>query len=235
MPDPLRCPSCETPFHADRVDLRRGIAACDRCGSVTRLDDVAPADTPTARPVVTRPTGFTVEEHAGVLAVRWRWWSPMYIYMAFFCVLWDGFILFWYSSVVFGPNLKNGGGDWFFVLFPLGHVAAGMWMTYATLCGWVNRTTVAAGHGLLRVRHGPLPWPGSRDHDAAHLRTLFVREGEARQNGNAAAYDLLARTDDGGEVKLLGGLDAKEKALFLERTIEDHLGLTHEPVAGAVS
>ena len=241
MPAALRCPSCDAPLDANGLDLRRGIAACDHCGAVTRLDDFAPATdrpSPAVRPAVTRPEKFTVDEHGGVLAVRWRWWSPIYIWMAFFCVLWDGFLLFWYSAAIFGPNLGNGGFDWFFVIFPLGHVAAGVWITYTTLCGWVNRTTLLVDRDLLRVRHEPLPWPGSRDHDPSDFRTLFVREQHSRSSSGRSSgptYDLLALRGDGGEVKLLTGLDAREKALFLERTIEDHLGLRHEPVAVAVA
>lgn len=241
MPDPVRCPACKAPLSASRVDFRRGLTACDHCGVVSKLNDFS-VDPPSGtteerRPAkrsadapVTRPEGWTVEERAGVVAVRWRWWSLMYVPLAFFCVAWDSFLVFWYAMALGGAG--GGGFEWIAIVFPIAHVAVGVGLTYFVLCGFLNRTVVTAGHGTVRVKHEPLPWRGSKTHDADGFTRLFMRDsasGGSRSNQNGQpTYDLLARTADGGEVTLLHGLDARNKVRFLARTVGDALDVPAE-------
>ena len=97
------------------------------------------------------------------------------------------------------------------------------------LCGFLNRTDVAAGHGRVRVRHEPLPWRGGKTHDATAFRRLFVRDRVSKgENSTTTTHDLLAGTDDGGEVTLLRGLDEPNKARFLAATLGRALGVPGE-------
>jgi hypothetical protein len=34
---------------------------------------------------------------AGVWRASWRWFTPSVIFLVFFCIAWDSFLIFWYS------------------------------------------------------------------------------------------------------------------------------------------
>lgn len=229
----LKCKACGAALEADGVDLGRGIAVCRFCKAVTRLD--GPADgvpngsarVPAERPKAPLPPKFKLDDRFGVLTISWRWFSPAYIFLAFFCVAWDSFLVFWYSMAL------GTGAPWVFAVFPIVHVAVGAALTYATVGGFVNSTTVRAGEGRLAVRHGPLPWPGNLELDSSEIDQLYcaekVRDGK---NGTSRSYEVYAVTPANEKRKLLEGLPDADQALFVEQGLEEHLGLKDRPVGG---
>ena len=240
--DPIRCPACDAPLSADRVDFRRGLTACDHCGVVSKLDEFAmpPAGEPGGErsaktsPPATRPEGWTVSEHGGAVAVRWRWWSVKYLFTLVFGIAWNAFLVVWYGGIlgIAGGAVNAGGGFVFgafgvgMALFGLPFVAVGVGLIYGTAAGFLNRTTVTAGHGEVRVRHAPLPWRGTGSHDAAGFTRLFVREQISRgEDSTTVTHDLLAATEDGGEVALVRGFEAANEARFLGETLGRALGV----------
>ena len=240
--DPIRCPACDAPLSADRVDFRRGLTACDHCGVVSKLDEFAmpPAGGPSgersakAKPPATRPGGWTVSKHGGAVAVRWRWWSAKYLFMLVFGIAWNAFLVVWYGGILgIAGGAINGGGGFVFgaagvgmALFGLPFVAIGVGVIYTTAAGFLNRTTVTAGHGEVRVRHAPLPWRGTGSHDATGFTRLFVREQISRgENSTTVTHDLLAATVDGGEAALVRGFEAANEARFLAEALAGALGV----------
>ena len=248
---PVRCPACEAPLKADRIDFRRGLTACDHCGVVTSLADPDPPEPggrsggrPKPAPPVTRPEGWTVNERDGVVAVRWRWWSWKSLFFLTFGIAWNAFLVVWYGGILgiagVGAGAIDGLGGAAFgafgvgmALFGLPFVAVGVGLIYLTAAGFLNRTTVTAGHAKVRVRHEPLPWPGSKEHDAASFARLFVRRQVRRgEDSTSVTYALLAATADGGEVALVGAFDEAHEARFLAETLAAALGLPTESAAG---
>lgn len=185
------------------------------------------------RPQAAQPRGLAIEDWGGELRITRRWFSPKFLFLVFFCIFWDGFLVFWYSTA-FGFGAGNTPFGLVFIFFPLIHVAVGAGLTYYTICGFVNRTAIAVSSGSLAVRHGPLPWPGGRDLSTADLKQLYCQQRIRRgQRGSTwISYDLNALLSDGKKVKLVSGLDEPEMALFLEAKIEEHLGIEDRPVAG---
>ena len=189
---------------------------------------------PRERPLLPAPRGVHVREGAQGLEISWRWFSPMHLFMAFFCVFWDGFLVVWYAAatqVPFPMNLVVG-------CFPVIHVTVGLWLTYTTLCGFLNRTSVEVDAGQLRVRHGPLPWKTPPALDLEDVRQLYVTERvSTSKNGSSRSYDVHAllheaRPAGNTDVLLVKGLTEPATALLIEQRIEEHLGLVHQPVAG---
>ncbi len=250
MPEPIRCPACDAPLDASRVDLRRGFAPCRHCGTVCRLDDLPGAEGRAARPEpprsgsppieeepATRPERFRTIRRNGAVAVQWRWRSPLYLFLVPFSVAWNAFLVFWYGLLL---SIFAGGGGagppgfgaagWGMAAFGLPLVAVGIGLTYYTACGVLNRTTVTAAHGELRVRHHPLPWPGDRTFDGRSFDRLFVRDREVQHEHSVSTiHDLLAVTRDGGEVTLLKALSARNEACFLAETLGEALGVPTKP------
>ncbi|HEX6040903.1 MAG TPA: hypothetical protein VFZ20_22775, partial [Longimicrobium sp.] len=160
----VACPSCGTTLRTVDMSLDTMAARCPGCQSLVDLRGVVPnpAHAPHATSVldpvsdagalpVPLPAGVHVEDRGRDLVIVRRWFSWVYIFLVFFCFVWDGMLIFWYSLAFMGD------APLVFKLFPMLHVAAGAFITYFTLAGLVNRTTFTIERDRLSVRHGPLP------------------------------------------------------------------------------
>jgi hypothetical protein len=222
----------------DDVNLVTGLARCRACNNLFNagaLLPAAPPPPPAARaapgvtPIVPASRRLHISEFGGVLRIHWRWFAASYIFLAFFCVAWDSFLIFWYS-MAFG----DAHAPWIMKVFPIGHVAVGVGLTYATLCGFLNATTVTAGQDALTVSHGPLPWSGNRTIPAVSIRQIHCEQRRANNNnrGVAWSYDLFATLGDGRKVKILSGFNDPSEPRLIEQRIESHLRIANQPVVG---
>jgi hypothetical protein len=246
----ITCSSCGAPVAAKDVNLDRMLAKCAHCDAVFDISAQMPRPegavrAARARKLVGMPRGIRVvvdetlpaegggepyrlsaAAHPHVVLVR-RWFAPAVLFMAFFCVFWDGFLVFWYSAALSAKGAHAHAAP---LLFPLFHVGVGVVMTYTALCGFVNTTRIAIENGVLSVRHGPLPWPGNRDVAIASITQLFCKEHVG--NKGARSYSVNALLTDGTTSKVLKGLKDAEQALYIEQIVEKRLGIVDAPVAG---
>jgi hypothetical protein len=228
---PVACPSCGSTLRDQDMSVQTLSARCPACHALVDLRGSVPAPAPAAadygaqavarEPIpVPLPGGVHVEERGRDLTIVRRWFSWVYIFLLFFCVMWNGMLVFFYS-VIFAA-----GGPLVVKLFPLLHVAAGVFITYFTIAGFLNRTTFRVERDHLTVRHGPVPWRGNLDVSTMMLEQLFCTEQVSRgRNGTTVRYGVEAVLKDGRHLKLATGLDAREQALFIEQAIEKHLGI----------
>jgi hypothetical protein len=119
------------------------------------------------------------------------------------------------------------------VVFPLGHVAVGVGLTYYTLAGLLNRTTVEVSQGALRVRHAPLPWMRNRVIAGHEISQLFCEEKQWRRRySTVKRYRLHAIVGHERRRVSLLTLDDMQQALYLEQRFEQELGIVDRPVPG---
>ncbi len=230
------CPACGSALR--EIDISRETMAgrCPACHALIDLRGVGPGSLPSALPAgelgeardilpVPLPARVRVETRGRDLTVVRRWFSWSYLLMLGFCLLWFGFLAAWYG-IALATDAPLA-----FKLFPLLHVAAGLFIAYLTLTGFVNRTRLTIERDHLTVRHGPLPWPGAVDVGTSLLEQLFCTEKVSRgRNGIILRYNVEALTRDGRHLKLVQGLDTREQALFIEQTVESHLGIKNRRV-----
>jgi hypothetical protein len=240
------CPVCGAAVAAGNINLDRLLGKCERCNGVFDLSaqiGQAPSNgDPVARPrrLVAQPQGIRILEDAreeslatyrdaGTTALRFaverRWYTPALFAAVVFCVFWDGFLVVWYGVAIAAKNAPL-----LMILFPVLHVAAGVAITYSTLCGFVNRTRITVEGGQLSVHHGPLPWPGNQAIAIESLRQLFCEEIVGSKGARSYRLSALLRT--GEKNRLLSGLKEPDTALYLEELLEKRLGITDERVAG---
>lgn len=160
------------------------------------------------------------------LNIAYRWRSAVAYFLVFFCLFWDGFLVIWYGL---GMS-SNGEMPMVFFLFPLIHVAVGIGLTYDTICLFLNTTYIEVDQQMIRVHHGPLPWPrGNKSLPVRELDQLYVKERTG--NKGSKYYTLEMRTIDGEDVSLIGQINATTDELqHLERTIENYLGIIDRPM-----
>ena len=221
----LACSACGAPFEEGDVPEGGGIARCRHCRAVTRIALAGGAAPP--RPRVPMPPAFFVEDSGARYRVVRRWISVRFVALFFFAIAWDGFLLFWYQ-MAFSEH-----APWIMVVFPVAHVAVGIGLSYVTVAGLLNRTTVAVEGGTLTVRHRPVPWRGNLSIEADQVAQVYCEERSARRSDDARnTYLVTAVLRDGGRVRLLSGLTDVEHALYVEQRIEERLGIRDRPVPG---
>jgi len=158
---------------------------------------------------------LNIERGSGELKISFSWRTPTMWFLLFFCLIWDSITLF---------ALFTGAG--FFIIF---HAIAGLFITWWTLTRFINSTTVTVDRQKLTMKHGPVPWPFSKDKDipARALVQLYVGKSNVKQN-DRHTYKLMAKLDTGAEVKLIDVETDKKLLLDLERTIETYLDIPND-------
>lgn len=237
----LECPSCggRTVFSSNAE-----ILVCEYCGNqhTFRLPNPTTGHTPAAvlgpanpprsasagieslRP---RPKEVTVQKHPGSLELSWRWFSWKYLPLAFFCVVWDGFLCFWYS-IAFST-----GAPLMMIVFPIVHLAVGVGLTYTTLAGFLNHSHVVVDRDYFSVSHGPLPWLGSLRVPVTEVEQLYCKQKAGRQN-RGPEFQLSVILKGGRKKDLLSNLDSPEIGFYMEHQIETWLELPDRPVRGEI-
>jgi hypothetical protein len=176
--------------------------------------------------------------HRGDLVIETRWFEARrHLPMLAFCLFWDGFLVAWYARI-FGFDAPARAGTALtvlFAVFPMMHVAIGVWLTYRTLAGLLNRTRVGLRDGALFVRHGPIPWRGNLTLPPGTIRQLFCEERRATERRDMPlSYALSAVMEGGVRVPLVLDLERAEQGLFLEQALEERLGIVDAEVEGEV-
>lgn len=252
-PDPtmkIDCPECGARVLADDLELTSKMAKCRACNAVFSFAEAARSTLSTqaelARPRTRapQPEGITVREESerarepgyrdapgaspSITLVR-RWFTPHFVFLLFFCIAWDSFLVFWYA------NAAKGAGPFslLMVIFPIAHVAVGVGLSYYTLAGFLNRTTFRLDQKAFSISHAPLPWKGNRRIPREEITQLYCEEVVTQaKNGPSSSYWLSAVLT--GERKLRLASMPLDQARFLEERLEEKLALPDVAVPGEI-
>ena len=232
------CPKCSAPLHEDDFNLKLGVAKCQHCSawSPIALPEGAAEESPRARNKnVPIPAKFQIEENYDELTISWKWFTWGILVLIPFCIAWNSFLIFWYSTAL-GFDVGEGAPSLIFIIFPIGHVAVGVGLTYTLFAFLFNSSTLSVRRSLLSVKHGPIPWRGQHEISTLDIKQLYCTEKITHNdNSTTSRYHVHVLLRDGRDLKLLSGLTELQEALYLEHKIETHLGIEDEPVAGEVT
>lgn len=170
-----------------------------------------------------------VYENSRSIGITLRWFTPIAFFLLFFSIAWDGFLIFWYSLAF------SGDAPWIMVLFPILHVAVGVYLTYYTLCLFFNKTYIDADSQYLTVVHKPIPWwRGNRKIPTGQVKQLYVVEKKSTgKNGVSYTYELRAKLRDGSEKDILSLDGASSQDIqAIEERLERFMGIEDLPVKG---
>ena len=237
----IHCNRCGTPVLGADVNIAKLVARCVPCNSIFGFEHALPVRSgPPMRAPLVVPDGLTIQRapaqsadgsyrdasaHAPkdqlVLARSWR--TPQVWFEVFFCLTWNAFLFFWYSKA-------SSGAPWIFYVFPLGHVAVGVSMTFKTLRTLLNRTLIEVDATTLRVRTTPIGWRAPRaEVPSAEVAQVFIATGGALSAKAKASYAVMAQLKDGSSVELIRRLDRLDHAQYIEHAIDRHLDLVDVP------
>ena len=129
------CPACGATIQGAQINMQSLLAVCVACDVVHPLSDTlsdhhsttAMAGSDLKPPIDDRggtppealmrlsagPPGLTVTVEDEVLSIRRRWWqwSPHNLFMMIFVVIWDGFLVVWYTATAGGMLMELANGD----------------------------------------------------------------------------------------------------------------------------
>lgn len=235
-PTALKCPSCASPLSAENFDREHGFIKCGYCHALMTLpkagSESGGGSEAAFRPrgEVPLPQGMRIEQTAHGMAILRRWFTPAILFLVFFCIAWDGFLVFWYS-VAFSMN-----GPWIMKVFPIAHVAIGVGLTYFTIASLFNTTRIEVGRGELTIAHGPVPWKGGKRIPSSDIDQLYCKEKISRgKHGYSYTYSVWAAMKDGSSAKVIANNMETDQALFIEQQLERTLGIRDRAVPGELA
>jgi hypothetical protein len=146
------------------------------------------------------------------------------IFLLFFAIFWDGFLIFFYKMILSGDSVPIVA-----ILIPMLHVGAGVGLTYMVLTGFVNSTVITVESDQLTIKHRPLPWLGNRTLNRNDFIQLYCEEV---RNKNGSSYRLNAVLQNHKKLKLISGIQDRSQAIYFEREIERFMGIDNVHVDG---
>ena len=182
------------------------------------------------RPEVALPDKFHLREDHEGLEISWRWFGLGAVFLVFFAIAWNSFLVFWYAMAV------GGRAPWIMFVFPLIHVAVGVTIGYTAIAQLFNRTRIRVTFRDLIVDHAPLPWRGNRRVERAGIEQLYGKMKVSHgKNGTTTTYTLWMRIRDGKQTQLIGSGLEEEQILALEQKLEAALQIADVPVPGEIA
>jgi len=163
------------------------------------------------------------------LAMTVSWYSPKAFFFLFFTAFWNVFLVVWFTMAFIG------GAPLIFKLFPIIHVAVGLWLIYYTLCMFMNKTLIDVVDDYLMIEHKPIPWwRGNKEIPLQEIQQLYVKEvKKSGKNGVQFTYQLRAKMKTTGDQELIN-IDnlSSQQLLEIEKHLEDFAGIQDQPIAG---
>lgn len=236
------CPKCQKEVAAADLNMSHMVAKCASCHNLFNFADQVNDGSEwsnEASEVVDAPRPAKVKrEHDGFnLVLSWRWVNYSLIFLIPFALFWNGLV---FSFIGFSGMFALGAGEGFpspmrmFPLFALPHFLIGIGLIYYIICLVVNQTKIRVSRSEVVVRHGPLPWWGSKTISARDINQLYTRERIGRgRNSSRASYEVHMIDQQSTHKKMITGLESAEYAFYIEQEIEKYLGIQDRPVRGA--
>ncbi len=169
-----------------------------------------------------------IQHYGGILEATYRWRNPKAYFLAFFCLLWNGFLVLWYSAAL-------SGNDSMALLFPIIHVAVGLGLTYYTLCLFFNTSLIRVDREQLLIQHRPIPWwGGDWNIPVQDIKQLFVKQHRRSNKGRVSySYGIRIVKKDGQAATLFNVFSpSSEDMRRLEVAIEEQLRIADRPMEG---
>lgn len=159
---------------------------------------------------------MSVKEDGRSLRIRFCWIWRCFVGPAVMCLAWNTFVVLWYWSA-----LRNADpAKWLAVIVCAPHAAIGLFLVYATLAGFLNRTVIQVTSEFLTVRHGPVPWWDNRRLPIDDIERLSCRkDADAGEHARIYVYAVAALTKGASKVDLLTHLD-RAQARFIHQELE---------------
>lgn len=178
---------------------------------------------------ITLPKGFELNYFDEYMQITRVWHGVQTYFLLLFALIFNGV---WIENGI--VEILFSDRELLPKLFPLIFVFLGLGLLYSTVATWLNKTQIYVSKNSIEVKHQPVPWLGSKKIKADTIEQLFVEEkyrGSSNDNPRYT-YNVLGLTSENVQFKLIAGLEFRDHARFIEKTIEDYLRIKDVKVEG---
>jgi hypothetical protein len=225
------CPKCGRPVAGEDIELSANRALCKPCGEIFPLPPAVVALAGPSAVLAEVPLPSDLEwserkEGAGMTRTTQYILAPPRLAalpLLVFAGIWDSFIVFFYVGMMRSSRTPG-----FALLFPLLHVAAGVFITWLALVKTLNRSRVTFDRTTFRLEHSPIPARG------ASFPTSEIERFEAtesRSNRGSSTWTLRVLTRDGKATRLSLPIDQRDHVAFVGAKLNAALAEVREPSA----
>jgi hypothetical protein len=248
MAKPLNCPNCDYAVPSEHINIDRMVAVCPTCDTIFRFG--GGGDEMTAIPITDTSAGASQSSRiakpkgkrkarklrsssrikvyddtvTGGIEIHQRHWNSGAIFLTFFVIFWDGFLIMWYT-IAFRT------GEWVMAAFASIHALVGVVLTYWLLSSYLNKTRIAITSEQVKVTTSPVFVHAPRTFDSESIDQVYVRRTNYQVNGSYH-YEVMVSLFGEGNRKLSGGFQEYEDAAYIEQEVEAYLGIEDHPVTG---
>jgi len=222
----ISCPSCRGELGSSDVNIETGLARCKRCDRAFRIEPRFAAEGASKEPVAL-PSGMSTEQQGSDLVIKRRWFGGPAVFLLFFCLFWDGILIFGFGFAGRGQRGLNP------LLFAMPHFYIGIALTYYTLCLLVNKTTFWINPSRVRIEVGPLPAFGNKTIPAEKIDQLYCRKVVGSKG--SVSYRLMMISKEGKSFAIGTNFQRREEVVYLEQQIEAALEIADRLVEGEVT
>lgn len=242
--EPMLCPNCNRPVPATSINIDRLMAVCPSCSHIFSFGDPILTDSDGEKPKrsapltarkLKPPKSMSVDLLPAGIEISRRWMNSSVLFLTFFVVFWDGFLVVWYA-------ISLSSGMWFMAAFATLHLLVGLALTYYVLAVYLNKTRVRLEGGTLKVITSPVYYHPPRVFYTQDIERIYIRRGagantnfrmkNSRTSSTSGEYNVMASLYGTSDQMLIGNLDEYEEAAFFKQELINYLGLDDEPYAG---
>lgn len=225
----LKCPSCSQPIPAKDINVINLVAKCSICGCIFPFKPrlFQPYSVSLKKPKK-KPNNVDahLQDKGNELLLTYHWRTGHHIFLLILAMLWNTSTIMWFALM-----LANSA----YLMAMLGIIYAfgGISLLYVGVAGFLNTTMIKVDGFRLTITHQPILWlhtPELRTDNIVQLYcTLHINRGKTYTR---YSYQLHAIVKNGDHICLLKGIEKAEQAQFLERKIENFLGIRDGYVKG---
>ena len=239
----IKCKNCASTLRDEEVNIETGLAKCRVCKAVFQITPAAVASQPPMQEWidryeneyknVARPKRFKLNQDGSELTIVYPWSRLAGCFLTFFALAWNAIVSLF---VVMGVAT----GELAVLLFMIPFILVGLGTAYGALVNIFNKTRLTLSRGALKIQHFPIPAPGNKTLQTSDIQQFFVEEvivHHSSRHGGSSTHPTyhLKYLDTGNTRHKLLSMTTAEEALFLEKTIEDFLGIEDRAVSGELS
>ncbi len=206
----FRCGRCREPYSPGDLDQATGTLTCRACRAAVD------ADRPPRIPI-----GFEVEDLPDRLRITWGW--RISVRESF------GLLIMIALLILVAVNGRAGDPRLLLPCIILG--ASAVLLAFRLVRQFLNRTVIEVTGDQLAIHVSPVPLGTLPRLSRREIDQLFCVAYGGR---HGTWYALHAQLVGGRRIRLVAEIAEAERAFFLERAIEQRLGIADRPVAGEV-
>lgn len=224
----LSCPKCNHFISGKDINIENTIARCSQCNHVFGFEHDSSSHR--LKPTQLIPEGIEALKLRSELDIRLKWAETTSKSGRWFLTLFAGF---WNLILLPFVIMVVVTGEWGILLFLSAHLFVGLGLIWHLATIYMNRTSISVTKRRIRVRTIPFRhflWK-NKDLNVDQITQLYVsRYVQSTTNGEPNyAYALYAIMDSGEKVSLIRGMN-RETQVYIEREIEDYLGIKNRKV-----